>query len=155
MRVHTCRHCGEVFPSYPDLRQHLDSHLHHLSAIYVGHVKSRSLDAPICLNTQAYVCNVCHSSFGRRWALVRHDRTIRCGGPKEPESAPKRRKIVEYLHEDTAICTRCCTNGRRAFRRITRSHSHASGSGTGADKVQPTVDDHGHASSKRASRRTI
>ena len=27
MRVHTCRHCGEVFPSYPDLRQHLDSHL--------------------------------------------------------------------------------------------------------------------------------
>ena len=27
---------------------------------------------------------------------------IRCGGPKEPESAPKRRKIVEYLHEDTA-----------------------------------------------------
>ena len=27
MRVHTSRHCGEVFPSYPDLRHHLDSHL--------------------------------------------------------------------------------------------------------------------------------
>ena len=26
MRVHACRHCGEVFPSYSDLRQHLDSH---------------------------------------------------------------------------------------------------------------------------------
>ena len=27
---------------------------------------------------------------------------MRCGGPKKPDSAPKRRKIVEYLHENTA-----------------------------------------------------
>ena len=27
---------------------------------------------------------------------------MRCGGPKKPESAPKRRKLVEYIHEDTA-----------------------------------------------------
>ena len=104
MRLHTCRHCGEVFPSYPDLRQNLDSHLQPP----VGHIcttcnKSFTRREHLlkhsarCARLQLY-----HSSFGRIWNLARHERTIRCGGPKEPESAPKRRKIVEYLHEDTA-----------------------------------------------------
>ena len=107
LRVHTCRHCGEVFPLYPDLRQHLDSHL----LPPVGHIcttckKSFTRRAYLhkhsarCMH-QASVCNVCHSSFGRRSDLVTHERTIRCHGPKKSESAPKRRKIVEYLHEDT------------------------------------------------------
>ena len=109
MRVHTCRHCEEVFPSYPDLRQHLDSHLQPP----VGHIcttckKSFTRRAYLLKHSarcapQAYVCNVCHSSFVRKRDLARHERTIRCGGPKKPESAPKRRKIFEYLHEDTAI----------------------------------------------------
>ena len=108
MRLHTYRHCGEVFPSYPDLRQHLDSHLQPP----VGHIcttcnksftrREHLLKHSARCAPQAYVCNVCHSSFGRIWDLARHQRTIRCGGPKEPETAPKRRKIVEYLHEDTA-----------------------------------------------------
>ena len=108
MRVHTCRHCGEVFPSYPDLRQHLDSHLQPP----VGHIcttckksftrRAYPLKHSARCAPQAYVCNVCHSSFGRKRDLARHERMIRCGGPKKPESAPKRRKIVEYLHEDTA-----------------------------------------------------
>ena len=108
MRVHTCRHCREVFPSYPDLRQHLDSHLQQP----VGHIcttckKSFTRRAYLLKHSarcapQAYLCNVCHSSFGRKRDLARHETTIRCGGPKKPESAPKRRKIVEYLHEDTA-----------------------------------------------------
>ena len=108
MRVHTCCHCGEVFPSYPDLRQHLDSQLQPS----VGHIcttctKSFTSRAYLLKHSarcapQAHVCNVCHSSFGRKGDLARHERTIRCGGPKKPESAPKRRKIVEYLHEDIA-----------------------------------------------------
>ena len=73
---------------------------------------------------QAYICNVSHNSFGRRRDLVIHERTVRCGEPKEPRSAPKRWNIVEHLHEDTAThCTRCCAIGRATFRRITRSHS--------------------------------
>ena len=108
MRVHTCRHCGEVFPSYPDLRQHLDSHLlPPVGQICTTCKKSFTRREYLLKHSgrctaQAYVCNVCHSSFGRRRDLVTHERTIRCGGPKKPESAPKRRKIAEYLHEDTA-----------------------------------------------------
>ena len=107
MRVHTCRHCGEVFPSYPDLRQHLDSHVQPP----VGHIcttcnksftrREHLLKHSARCTPKAYVCNVCHSSFRRRRELVTHERTVRCGGPKKPESAPKRRKIIEYLHEDT------------------------------------------------------
>ena len=106
MRVHTCRHCSEVFPSYPDLRQHLDSHL--LPPNVCPTCKrsfTRSADlrrhSSRC-RQKPFVCDVCHSSFGRSRNLVTHEGTIRCGGPKKPESAPKRRKIVEYLHEDTA-----------------------------------------------------
>ena len=107
MRVHTCRHCGEVFPSYPDLRQHLDSHVQPP----VGHTcttcnksstrREHLLKHSARCTPKAYVCHVCHSSFRRRRGLVTHERTVRCGGPKKPESAPKRRKIIEYLHEDT------------------------------------------------------
>ena len=107
MRVHTCRHCGEVFPSYPDLRQHLDSHLlppvgHTCTTCKKSFTRREYLLKHSARRTpQAYVCNVCHSSFGRR-DIVTHERTIRCGGPKKTESAPNRRKIVEYRHEDTA-----------------------------------------------------
>ena len=106
MRVHICRHCGEGFSSYPDLRQHLDSHL---LPPNVCPTCKRSFTRTADLRRHSsrcrpkpFVCDVCHSSFGRRGDLARHERTIQCGGPKEPESAPKRRKIVEYLHEDTA-----------------------------------------------------
>ena len=108
MRVHTCRHCGEVFPSYPDLRQHLDSHVQppvgHLCTTCNKSFTRREylLKHSTRCTPKAYVCNVCHSSFRRRRELVTHEKTVRCGGPKKPESAPKRRKIVEYLHEDTA-----------------------------------------------------
>ena len=46
MRVglHTCRHCGEVFQCYSDLRQHLDSHL---------------------LPPIGYICTPCKKSFTR------------------------------------------------------------------------------------------
>ena len=107
MRVHTCRHCGEVFPSYPDLRRYLDSHVQPP----VGHIcmtcnksftrREYLLKHSARCTPKAYVCNVCHSSFRRSQNIARHQRTIRCCGPKELESVPKRRKIVEYLHEDT------------------------------------------------------
>ena len=106
MSVHTCRHSGEVFPSYPDLRQHLDSHL----LPHIGHIlcttcsftrREYLIKNSARCTPQTYICNVCHSSFGRSRDLATHERTIRCGGPKKPESAPKQRKIVEYLHEDT------------------------------------------------------
>ena len=95
MRVHTCRHCAEGFPSYPDLRQHLDSHL---LPPNVCPTCKRSFTRTADLRRHSsrcrpkpFVCDVCHSSIGRRGDLARHERTIQCGGPKEPESAPKRR----------------------------------------------------------------
>ena len=42
---------------------------------------------------------MCHSSFGRKDNLDHHKRTVRCGGPPQPEPAPKRRRIAS-LDED-------------------------------------------------------
>ena len=87
MSVHTCRHSGEVFPSYPDLRQHLDSHL----LPHIGHMcttcpftrREYLIKNSARCTPQTYVCNVgCHSSFGRRRDLATHDRPIRCGDPR-------------------------------------------------------------------------
>ena len=105
MRVHTCRHCGEVFPSYPDLRQHLDSHVQppigHICTTckksftrreYLLKHLSRCRPKPVA-------CDVCHSLFGRKDNIDRHKRTVKCRGPPQPgPSAPKRRRIA--LNED-------------------------------------------------------
>ena len=102
MRIHACRHCGDVFPSYPELRQHLNKHAS-------GNV------CPTCKRTftrrdhlvrhssrcrpKPFACDVCHSGFGRKRDLDHHKRTVRCGGPPQPgPSAPKRRRIA--LNED-------------------------------------------------------
>ena len=102
MRVHACRHCGDVFPSYAELRQHLNKHAS-------GNV------CPTCKRTftrrdnlvrhssrcrsKPFACDVCHSGFGRKRDLDHHKRTVRCGGPPQPgPSAPKRRRIA--LTED-------------------------------------------------------
>ena len=105
MRVHACRHCGEVFPSYPDLRQHLDSHLlppigHKCTTC--GRVFTRRdhlrRHSSRC-RPKPFACDVCHSSFGRKDNLDHHKRTVRCGGPPQPEPAPKRQKVT-HLRED-------------------------------------------------------
>ena len=102
MRVHACRHCGEVFPYYSDLRQHLDSHASGHKCATCGraftrrdHLQrhaSRSRPKP-------FVCTVCDSSFGRKQELDRHKRTVQCGSPPQPGPAPKRRRIAS-LDED-------------------------------------------------------
>ena len=102
MRVHTCRHCGEVFPPYPDLRQHLDSHVQPP----IGHTCTtckKSFTRREYLLKHSTRCRpkpfVCDSSFGRKDNLDRHKRTVQCGSPPQPEpSAPKRRRIA--LNED-------------------------------------------------------
>ena len=45
------------------------------------------------------MCTVCNSSFGRKWDLDHHKRTVQCGSPPQPEPAPKRRRIAS-LDED-------------------------------------------------------
>ena len=105
MRVHTCRHCGEVFPSYPDLRQHLDSHVQPP----IGHIctckksftrREYLLKHSSRCRPKSFACDVCHSLFGRKDNLDRHKRTVKCRGPPQPgPSAPKRRRIAS-LDED-------------------------------------------------------
>ena len=105
MRVHACRHCGEVFPSYPDLRQHLDSHVQPP----IGHICTtcgRAFTRRDHLQRHAsrcrpkpFVCTVCDSSFTRERNLDRHKRTVQCGSPPQPGPAPKRRRIAS-LDED-------------------------------------------------------
>ena len=105
MRVHTCRHCGEVFPSYPDLRQHLDSHVQPP----IGHTcttckksftrREYLLKHSSRCRPKPFACDVCNSSFGRKQELDRHVKTVKCGFPPQPgPSAPKRRRIA--LNED-------------------------------------------------------
>ena len=105
MRVHACRHCGEVFPSYPDLRQHLDSHVQPP----IGHIcttcgraftrRDHLVRHSSRCRPKAFLCATCNSSFGRKDNLDRHKRTMRCGAPPQPgPSAPKRRRIA--LNED-------------------------------------------------------
>ena len=106
MRVHACRHCGEVFPSYPDLRQHLDSHVQPP----IGHIcttckksftrREYLLKHSSRCRPKPFVCTVCDSSFGRKDNLDRNVKTVKCGGPPQPgPSAPKRQKVT-HLHED-------------------------------------------------------
>ena len=110
MRVHTCRHCGEVFPSYPDLRQHLDSHVQPP----IGHIcttckksftrREYLLKHSSRCRPKPFACDVCNSSFGRKQDLNRHKRTVQCGGPPQPVGpAPKRRRIVASLNGDPVL----------------------------------------------------
>ena len=103
MRVHACRHCGEVFPSYSDLRQHLDSHASGHKCATCGRAFTRRANlqrhASRCRPTP-FVCDVCRRSFTRERNLDRHKRTVQCGSPPQPGPAPKRRRIVARLNED-------------------------------------------------------
>ena len=107
MRVHACRHCGEVFPSYSDLRQHLDSHASGHKCATCGRAFTRRTDLVRHTRTRCrpnpFACDVCNSSFGRKQDLDRHKRTVQCGGPPQPEPAPKRRRIVASLNEDPVL----------------------------------------------------
>ena len=102
MRVHACRHCGEVFPSYSDLRQHLDSHASGHKCATCGRAFTRrehlQRHASRC-RPKPFACDVCNSSFGREQDLDRHKRTVQCGSPPQPGPAPKRRRIAS-LDED-------------------------------------------------------
>ena len=102
MRVHACRHCGEVFPSYSDLRQHLDSHASGHKCATCGRAFTRRANlqrhASRCRPTP-FVCDVCRRSFTRERDLDRHKRTVQCGSPPQPGPAPKRRRIAS-LDED-------------------------------------------------------
>ena len=102
MRVHACRHCGEVFPSYSDLRQHLDSHASGHKCATCGRAFTRRFTlqrhASGC-RPKPFTCDVCHSGFTRKWGLDQHKRTVQCGSPPQPGPAPKRRRIAS-LDED-------------------------------------------------------
>ena len=88
MRVHACRHCGEVFPSYSDLRQHLDSHASGHKCATCGRAFTRRTDLVRHTRTRCrpkpFACDVCNSSFGRKWDLDQNKRTVQCGGPPQP-----------------------------------------------------------------------
>ena len=96
MRVHACRHCGDVFPSYPDLRQHLDSHLQPPN---VCPTCKRSCTRTADLRRHSsrcrpkpFACDVCRSSFTRKRDLDRHTNTVRCGAwiPRKLTEGPTR-----------------------------------------------------------------
>ena len=74
--MHKCTRCGREFAR----RGHL--------------VRQSSRCTP-----KPFTCDVCKSSFGRKWDLDHHKRTVQCGSPPQPEPAPKRRRIAS-LDED-------------------------------------------------------
>ena len=102
MRVHACRHCGEVFPSYSDLRQHLDSHASGHKCATCGRAFTRReylLKHSSRCRPKPFTCDVCHSGFTRKDNLDHHKRTVQCGSPPQPGPAPKRRRNAS-LDED-------------------------------------------------------
>ena len=105
MRVHACRHCVEVFPSYSDLRQHLDSHASGHKCATCGRAFTRRANlqrhASGC-RPKPFTCDVCHSGFTRKDNLDQHKRTVQCGSPPQPGPAPKRRRIAS-LNEDPVL----------------------------------------------------
>ena len=105
MRVHACRHCGEVFSSYSDLRQHLDSHASGHKCATCGRAFTRRANlqrhASGC-RPKPFTCDVCHSGFTRKDNLDQHKRTVQCGSPPQPGPAPKRRRIAS-LNEDPVL----------------------------------------------------
>ena len=106
MRVHACRHCGEVFPSYSDLRQHLDSHASGHKCATCGRAFTRReylLKHSSRCRPKPFTCDVCHSGFTRKDNLDHHKRTVQCGSPPQPGPAPKRRRIVASLNEDPVL----------------------------------------------------
>ena len=78
--MHKCATCGRAFACRFTLQRHA----------------SRCRPKP-------FTCDVCHSSFGRKDNLDRHKRTVQCGGPPQPGPAPKRRRIVASLNEDSVL----------------------------------------------------
>ena len=105
MRVYACRHCGKQCKTYPDLRQHLNKHASGNVCPTCKRSFTRTADlrrhSSRC-RPKPFVYDVCHSSFGRKDNLDHHKRTVRCGGPPQPEPAPKRRRIAS-LDEDPLI----------------------------------------------------
>ena len=73
--MHKCATCGRAFTRRDHLRR----------------------PASGC-RPKPFTCDVCHSGFTRKWDLDQHKRTVQCGGPPQPEPAPKRRRIA--LNED-------------------------------------------------------
>ena len=74
--MHKCTTCGREFSRHGHLVRH----------------SSRCRPKP-------FACDVRKSSFGRKWDLDHHKRTVQCGSPPQPEPAPKRRRIAS-LDED-------------------------------------------------------
>ena len=74
--MHKCATCGRIFTRRFTLQRHASG-----------------------CRPKPFVCTVCDSSFGRKQDLDRHKRTVQCGGPPQPEPAPKRQKVT-HLHED-------------------------------------------------------
>ena len=73
--MHKCATCGRAFTRRDHLRRHASG-----------------------WRPKPFTCDVCHSGFTRKWDLDQHKRTVQCGGPPQPEPAPKRRRIA--LNED-------------------------------------------------------
>ena len=73
--MHKCATCGRAFTRRDHLRRHASG-----------------------CRPKPFTCDVFHSGFTRKWDLDQHKRTVQCGGPPQPEPAPKRRRIA--LNED-------------------------------------------------------
>ena len=79
--MHKCATCGRVFTRRFTLQRHASG-----------------------CRPKPFTCDVCHSSFGRKWNLDQHKRTVQCGGPPQPVGpAPKRRRIVASLNDDPVL----------------------------------------------------
>ena len=78
--MHKCTTCGRAFTRRPNLQRHASG-----------------------CRPKPFVCDVCRRSFTRERKLDRHKRTVQCGGPPQPGPAPKRRRIVASLNEDSVL----------------------------------------------------
>ena len=91
MKLHGCRHCGELFETHTSLEEHVRTHANACSKCNRVFPRPNRLLAHKC-KVGDYLCESCQRTFSTQTRLDRHKRETACHHSLLPE--PKRRRVT-------------------------------------------------------------